>query len=186
MAVFWGFPKFIHRERIHQADEGAVMFICNHWSNYDPVLLGLAVTNREIRFMAKKNLWNNKFLGWLITKLNAFPVDREGAGDIASVKKALKVLKDGEVLGIFPEGQRNKTDQLLLPFMEGASLIAHRTKPIVIPVGIKKRYGFLKRPIMEFGEAIDFSEEYAKKGDKQLHDEMTKKMEQAVLELMTK
>ena len=68
-----------------------------------------------------------------------FPVDREG-NDVQSVKTALKVLKDGHVLGIFPEGTRSKSQELL-PFHNGPVTLAHRQKVPIVPFGRTKKVG---------------------------------------------
>ncbi len=66
-------------------------------------MIAIAVP-RPVSFMAKKELFENKILGKLVSALNAFPVDREGS-DLSAIRNSLKVLKEDKVLGIFPENQ---------------------------------------------------------------------------------
>ena len=83
--------------------KGKAIFIANHRSMWDPLILAL-ISPRNIHFMAKKELFSHRVLGWFITKLGAFPVDRE-ANDIHAVKTALGVLREGDKLLIFREHQ---------------------------------------------------------------------------------
>ena len=106
----------------------------NHRNMFDVVIL---ITNidDEIHFMAKKELFKLRILKNIFSKMGAFPVDRNG-NDIKAIKESFRILKSGEVLGIFPEGTRNKTDNILLPFKEGVSSIASKTKVPIVPFGI--------------------------------------------------
>ena len=86
--------------------EHGAMLCPNHNSNWDPVLVALKVpVNYRLHIMAKKELFCNKVFDWVLRKLGAFPVDR-GEGDIEAVKNALKAIKSGDNLLIFPEGTR--------------------------------------------------------------------------------
>ena len=92
---------------------GGFILCSNHLSNFDPVLIGVA-QRRQLFFMAKSELFRNKFFGWLIRKLGAFPVER-GAGDGKAINTAEKIINEGKTLGIFIEGTRSKTGELLRP-----------------------------------------------------------------------
>ena len=89
--------------------------------------------------MAKKELFEFILIRNIFLKMGAFPVDREKA-DLKAIKEALSILKNGGVLGIFPEGTRNKTDDILLPFKSGASSIANKTNSLIVPFGIIGEY----------------------------------------------
>ena len=106
----------------------------NHRNMFDVVIL---ITNidDEIHFMAKKELFKLRILKNIFSKMGAFPVDRNG-NDIKAIKESFRILKSGEVLGIFPEGTRNKTDNILLPFKEGVTSIASKTNLPIVPFGI--------------------------------------------------
>ena len=85
--------EFIGRENVPK--EGAAVLCCNHISNYDPLTMA-AFLDRLPRFIAKKELFQNKLLAKLLYALKAFPVDREAAMDMKSFKTAVKTLKEGE------------------------------------------------------------------------------------------
>ena len=91
--------------REHVPLTGPLIIACNHVAYLDPPALG-CMTPRPVFYMAKKELFEIAFLGPLIRKLGAFPVDRT-RGDTAAMKAALRVLQTGAALGIFPEGTRN-------------------------------------------------------------------------------
>ena len=114
-------------------DEGAYIICSNHLSNHDPVLLGLA-QRRQIYYMAKAELFKNKFLALLIRGLGAFPVSR-GAGDGKAINEGEQIVRDKKLLGIFIEGTRSKTGDFLRP-KSGAAIVAHQMNVPVIPVCI--------------------------------------------------
>lgn len=103
--------------------EHGALLCPNHNSNWDPVLVALKVpVNYRLHIMAKKELFCNKVFDWVLRKLGAFPVDR-GEGDIEAVKTALKAIKSGDNLLIFPEGTRVEHEGAL-PAKGGVAVIA--------------------------------------------------------------
>ena len=126
----------------------------NHRNMFDVVIL---ITNidDEIHFMAKKELFKLKILNSIFSKMGAFPVDRN-SNDIKAIKESFRILKSGEVLGIFPEGTRNKTDNILLPFKEGVTSIASKTNVPIVPFGIAGEFKRNKLRL-NIGEPIDIS-----------------------------
>ena len=125
----------------------------NHISMLDAALL-IAEIPDQINFMAKDELFQNKFLNWLFTNMKAFPVKRDKT-DLGAMRHACQVLKDEEVLGIFPEGTRNKGNELL-EFKKGTEFIAFRSKALVVPFGISGEYGFKSGITLKIGEAIPY------------------------------
>jgi 1-acyl-sn-glycerol-3-phosphate acyltransferase len=129
---------------------GAVILAGNHPSYLDPVLVALPV-NRVIRFMAWDALFKIPLLGQLIKMLGAFPVDiARGKGE-AAYREALRVLKDGEALGIFPEGKRSERGPMGELKMGTARLALETNAPIVpITIGGASRawpkYRLLPKP----------------------------------------
>ena len=144
------FVKIEGRENIPK-DRNCVL-MGNHQCILDPLMLALCVPDREIHFMGKKELWNNKLLGWAFTKVHGFPVDR-GNMDMGAIRTAMNVLKGGETLGIFPEGTRSKTGYML-PLLSGASMLALRSGCEVIPVYIDGRYRPFHRITVRVGTAV--------------------------------
>lgn len=140
--------------------EGKVILCSNHISDLDPLILGLAIP-RNIRFMAKKELFENKFLGGLVNALGAFPVDRKAA-DLSAIRNSLNVLKNDEVLGIFPEGTR-VTEKNIENAKPGIALISIKAKAPVIPIYIESKYKVFSKIKINIGEPIYFNEYYGKK-----------------------
>ncbi len=113
--------------------EGAFILSANHVSNWDPPFLGTFI-DRTVCYMGKEELFKNPIMAAVCRGLNVFPVKR-GAADKTAVKTAIKILKDGGCLGIFPEGTRSKTGKLGKA-ESGVSLIAAMTKAPIIPAAI--------------------------------------------------
>lgn len=89
----------------------------------DPPLLSVVCGDRKLRFMAKKELFKNSVVGFLLANLGAYPIDRESAGDKKAVVETIRLLKEGYAVVIFPEGTRSQNG-LLKEFQQGAMRIA--------------------------------------------------------------
>jgi len=113
--------------------EGGVLLVANHTSYADPPIIGTA-SPRPVNFMAKAELFSIPALGWLIRRTHAFPV-RRGASDRAALRKAVRLLREGRVLLVFPEGTRSP-DGRLQPAEQGAAFIALSAEAQVVPVAI--------------------------------------------------
>lgn len=129
--------RLYHRVNVYGKDrfdhKKTYVVVGNHVSHLDPVYIA-AFYPRPLHYMAKKELFDSKFLSWLLRHLGAFPVNREAA-DIGAIKTALRFLKNGEAMGIFPEGGRaEKWDEQALK--QGAAYLALKTKTPVLPVAI--------------------------------------------------
>ena len=111
--------------------EGGLVIASNHFSAWDPPLLGTSIP-REVHFMAKKELFERHWLRLLMVGLRAFPVDRKG-NDIGAVKGAMRRLKKGLVVAIFVQGTRNKGD---VDPLDGASFLALRVGVPLQPTAI--------------------------------------------------
>ena len=154
------FMKIEGRENVPK-DRNCIL-MGNHQCLLDPVTLALCVPDREIHFMGKKELFENKALGWVFRQVHGFPVDR-GNMDMGAIRTAMGVLKAGETLGIFPEGTRNKTDDLMLPFKEGSFKMAEKTGCAIVPMAITGSADILENHfpkvkathvILEYGKPI--------------------------------
>ncbi len=127
--AIYGFVA-IHPENVPAT--GAVIVACNHVSYLDPVVLGIGFL-RPVTYLAKKELFAIPVLGPIIYKLGAYPLDRE-AGGAAAIRAALRALKEGRCVGIFPEGGRNldgKHEQ-----KGGAALLGALSGAPVVPAAI--------------------------------------------------
>ncbi|GAA3725651.1 lysophospholipid acyltransferase family protein [Salinicoccus jeotgali] len=131
---------------------GPVLICSNHSSEYDPPLIAINV-KREMSFFAKSELFKIPVLGFLISHLNAIPVDR-GKGDRAALKKSVEKLKEGNMLLIFPEGGRNKSGTLK-DLQQGASFMAVKSGAAIVPAAIKGNYDRKKGITLVFGKPID-------------------------------
>jgi 1-acyl-sn-glycerol-3-phosphate acyltransferase len=118
-------------------EQGPVVVAANHFSYWDPIVLACAL-DRKVHFMAKSNLFTYPVLGFLIKNLGAFPVNRQKKADRASLKKALQILDEGNVVGIFPEGTRSRTGKLL-PALPGAAFLIQRAGAPVCPVALVRK-----------------------------------------------
>ncbi len=177
----FGKPKVIGKENVKKINEGSAIICSNHKSAWDPVVLGAVFDNRELHFMAKKELFKKKFANNFLRKVNAFPIDRQGS-DIGAIKHALKILKQGNVLGIFPEGKRNKGEGVL-EFKDGLALLAHKSKAACVPVRILKEVKFFKRTTVIVGEPIYLDEFYDQKANETIFHEINEKIHGKVSEL---
>ena len=158
--IVHGTSRFLNSSRFNtiNADnipsEGGVIIASNHISNSDPPLLGLSA-RRRMYFMAKVELFKNKFFGALIRALGAFPVER-GAGDGKAIKTGEDLIKEGNVMTIFIEGGRTKTGDLMRP-RSGCALVAQQMQVPVVPACItivgNPKFLFSKR-VIEFGEPL--------------------------------
>lgn len=151
MKLFYRY-KFINNNSIPH--EGAYIIASNHMSFSDPVLLGLG-QRRRLFFMAKQELFSNKFFAGLIRALGAFPVER-GAGDGKAIKTGEDLIKEGNVMTIFIEGGRTKTGELMRP-RSGCALVAQQMQVPVIPACItitgNPKHRFAKR-VIHFGDPL--------------------------------
>ncbi|WP_062198294.1 lysophospholipid acyltransferase family protein [Massilibacterium senegalense] len=145
----------------HTNIDGPVIVCANHISNYDPPLLGITFP-QKIHFMAKAELFKVPVLSTLLTDFGAFPVSR-GAGDKKALRAGLQILKDGKVLGLFPEGHRSKDGSFGEP-QSGVGFFALKSDATVIPCAIISTYKFKKRVRIVYGEPVDLSELKEKRG----------------------
>ena len=111
--------------------KGGVIIAPNHRSNYDPPLVGCGVTSRSIYFLAKKGLFINKAVSWILKSVCAIPVDTDNPG-IKTMRVFIDLLKEGKAVMVFPEGQRSKTNEFLTPY-PGVGYLSIRTKVPVVP-----------------------------------------------------
>ena len=157
------FNRVIIRGRENEIPEGATVVFGNHYSNLDVFLLTIAF-KRQIRFMAKHTLFGIPIVGYFVKAYGAFPVNREKT-DLTSMKTALKILKEGEVLGIFPEGTRVKGEKFSDP-KGGIAMFAWKTKSPVVPVHLeyRRRFHFLNHIEVTVGAPILHEELGIEKG----------------------
>ncbi|MGO1355367.1 MAG: lysophospholipid acyltransferase family protein [Brachybacterium tyrofermentans] len=166
VSLIWG-PRVTGLENV--PTEGGFIIASNHLSNIDSFVLPVAFP-RQIRFVAKESLWNQKglkgkVLKWFFTAVDAVPVDREAlASGKGALQSAQVILRDGAGFGIYPEGSRSK-DGMLHPGKQGAAWLALESGRPIIPVGLKGTPELMKKKLPErgvvsvrIGRPIDFSD----------------------------
>jgi len=132
----------------HHVPGGGVLLASNHRSLLDPFVIGCCV-RRPIYFMAKQELFENRFAGWILNALGAFPV-RRGESDEQAMATALALLERGEAVVIFPEGTRHRSGPLRPPKRGVGRLVLESGVPVV-PIAVtgteRARRGILFRPV---------------------------------------
>ena len=124
--------------REHFPKDQNCILIGNHIHAIDPVTLAVFYKANEIHFIAKESIFENRWLARILTKLHAFPVNR-GETDMRAMRQAVQVLRDGHVLGIYPEGHRQK-DRTVKAIETGVAVIALRSGVPVVPVYVSGHY----------------------------------------------
>jgi len=187
--IFYPFLKLFNRLEIIGIDNipetGAVVIVANHISMWDAVILYCAI-KRRVCFMAKEELFRVPVIGYAISKIDAFPVKRDTI-DRNALRIAARILEEGRILGIFPEGHRSMGGAMR-EFKNGAALFAHRSKSTVIPVlfeNTDKAFPktFKSKIRMTIGPPIDMSAFYERKANQTLMESMTKSFLTAIKSL---
>lgn len=134
-------------------DSGSYIICSNHFSILDIVFVIMRHKKRWVYFMAKSELYESKAMAWFLNKMGAFPIKR-GQSDIASIKRAVTLLKGGELVCIFAQGTRQKDDERL-PARRGVAMLAALTQVPVIPVYIESKPKLFKRVNVYIGKPFD-------------------------------
>src|SRR3954454_6590977 len=133
--------------REHVPKDGPVILAANHRSFLDPFIVGICV-RRPVYFVAKRELFQRRWQGWLLNALGAFPI-RRGESDVESMATAREILERGDVVVIFPEGTRTRTGSLAKP-KRGVGRLALESGAPVVPVAVtgteRVRRGWRIRP----------------------------------------
>jgi 1-acyl-sn-glycerol-3-phosphate acyltransferase len=129
-AAFWQLEVF---NRHYEPVKGSALYICNHQSFLDPPLMSLAL-RRPMNYMARDNLFHNRLFRAMLRSVGAFPVKR-GTADTGALKEAMRRLKGGHQLVVFPEGTRT-TDGRVGSFLPGVAMLAQRAADWVVPTMI--------------------------------------------------
>lgn len=155
-------PTYINKENIPK--KGSIILAGNHTSKLDPLLL-MSSTNRCIHYLAKIELFKGA-KKIFFKNLGIIPVDRRKKNPEA-ISNANKYLKNNKVIGIFPEGTINKTNDIIMPFKYGAVKMAKETNSYILPFAITKKYELLKKSItISFGRPYKVTDELKIENDK--------------------
>jgi 1-acyl-sn-glycerol-3-phosphate acyltransferase len=170
----------------HVPLSGPVILAANHRSFWD-IPVHVVASPRPIAFMAKQELYRGPVTRWMWRILGGFPVRRETA-DIRAIDTALALLERGEVVGVYPEGTRSRTGEML-PFLKGAGWLALRTGAPIVPCGLKgteRRQGLhLRRRVrVAFGPAIEVEAEPDARARRERSDVLTQQLLHAIQALL--
>lgn len=166
--------KVLYRIKIENKDnipDGPFIFAGNHKHNYDFISL-ISGTKRTIHFLAKKELMDKH--GWLFGRLGIIPVDRSTKNKEA-ILEAINMLKNGEIVAIFPEGTFNKTEYVIKPFKYGAVKIASEVDVPIVPFAITGEYKIFRK-----GLKITYGKPYYVKDKRDLTKENIKLMNKVI------
>ena len=125
-------------------EDGPVLLAANHNSFLDPPIIALSI-RRQTTFLGKEELFSIAGLGWWIKSLGTYPVKR-GAGDLRAVKTAIRFLKEGKVMIMFPEGTRS-SDGNLMDFQDGLAWLSLKTNAPIAPVMIEGAFRAMPRGV---------------------------------------
>ena len=160
------------------------ILMSNHQSMMDPLLLAVKLKKYEIRFIGKRELTSSKTLKWIVEHLHMISVSRH-ASDLAAMRAAGEALRQGHVLGIFPEGGRRHG--VPMETMEsGVSLLALRHRVPLLPVYIISRPRPFRRTRMFVAPPLDYSDLAAGTADKAVTDALSQRIKALYLDLQNK
>lgn len=167
--------RLFYRVKVYNLDNmpksGNLILCANHASLLDPIFISI-ISPRQISWMAKKELFHSKILSFLLNKLGAFPVDRQGS-DITAIKNSLRILKDEKVLGIFPEGTRVKSVDLENA-KSGVAMLGVRAKSPILPVYIDSTYRLFSPVDIYIGQPLELHEGLNKRPSSEDYVEMSR------------
>ena len=165
--------------------EGGYLLCANHIAVRDVILIGVTCP-RQIKFVAKKELFSIPILKTVITAMGAVKLDRTG-NDVAAMRKSIELAESGDIVSIFPQGHRHPgVNPVETPIKNGAGMIAYRAGCDVIPVFIKtkgNKYGIFKRVDIYYGKPIKNSELGFKNGGSDEYKAATELIFARLLEL---
>jgi len=167
-------PTIIGKENIPK--DGAILIVGNHKHLYDQCL-SIISTKRFIKYMAKREYFDNKKTRWFFKAVGCISVDRS-VHDGKAKGEAIETLKNGGAIGLFPEGTRNKTQEFLLPFKFGAVSMAKKTDAYLVPFGITGDYVFRsKNLVIKYGKPFKVTDMELDEANNLLYETVKKLME---------
>jgi 1-acyl-sn-glycerol-3-phosphate acyltransferase len=173
----------------HIPQTGPAILAANHRSFWD-IPVHVIASSRPIAFMAKQELYKGPITKWMWRSLGGFPVRRDTA-DIRAIDIALALLERGEVVGVYPEGTRSRTGEML-PFLKGAAWLALRTGAPIVPCGLRgterkgpgERRRLRRRVLVAFGPAIPVEAEPDTRIRREKADALTDQLLKAIQSLL--
>ncbi len=187
---FWrvvGYPihYLVYPFKLHGAPkvpDGACIFFGNHYCIFD-IFYPAHTTWEVVHFVAKQSIIEAPVIGGIARSIGAIGAMRNGS-DVRTVMEAMKLLRNGEKISLFPEGTRNKlSDEEFLPFHGGAALFAIKTHTPVVPFVICNRPKVFHKTHVMFGEPFELSEYYGRKLTQEDYEEAEEKLKKRLYEL---
>ncbi len=156
-------------------DGGALVLAGNHTKWLDPVMLVGVTGKRQVHFLAKIELFKG-ITKPIVKGMGAIPVNRK-IHDKGALSNAIEALKNGECIGIFPEGTINRTENVILPFKIGAVKMSKEANATLVPFVITGKYKLFRKSLrVEFLKPIKVSDDLDKENQK-LMEIISKKLE---------
>ena len=161
--------------------KGPAIVVSNHKHWLDPLLIGVKIKNQEVRFLGKKELVKTRLGEKLLTRLHMIVVDRHNS-DLKAMRDCVNTVRQGHILGIFPEGTRCR--KTTMDHLEtGCALIALRCKSPVYPVLIDRPCRPFRRVNVYFGRSLALDDLYEASPNGETAEEMNRRIREGVLAL---
>lgn len=164
-----------------QGCESGAVIVANHRSSVDPFFVQI-IPGRRVHWMVAAEYFSLPVSGWFLRQTGAIPTRRAGV-DTAATKAAIRLASEGELVGMFPEGRINVSDDFLLPVRPGAAMVALRARVPLLPCCIEgspydgknpwSPFRMRARVKVRFGEPIDLSEHYDAGNEREVANELT-------------
>lgn len=153
------FPLRFHNAQIVEEMQPPYIIMANHRSFADPMALAIKVKRYEIRFIGKRELAHGRLKSWLFSGLHMILVSRH-ATDMAAMRQCMQTLKEGHILGIFPEGTRHQPE-MMREVESGTAIIALRARVPLLPVYIDGKIRPFHITHIYYGKPMELDDLYA-------------------------
>lgn len=182
--LFWLMSVIAYRIKVNGKEnlpkEGAALVCPNHVHALDTVLV-VVHANRKINVLAKEELFESGFLRFLAKVFGVYPV-KQNSADLSAIKTSLKLLKNKELLLIYPEGTRNGMERGI-PVKNGPMTIAIKAGVPIVPVGIKGSFKAFSKITINIGKPMYFNEYKDKVNDKEVVTKLTQNLMKEIVRL---
>ena len=153
------FPLRFHNAQIVEEMQPPYIIMANHRSFADPMALAIKVKRYEIRFIGKRELAHGRLKSWLFSGLHMILVSHH-ATDMAAMRQCMQTLKEGHILGIFPEGTRHQPE-MMQEVESGTAIIALRARVPLLPVYIDGKIRPFHITHIYYGKPMELDDLYA-------------------------
>ncbi|MBQ4557967.1 MAG: 1-acyl-sn-glycerol-3-phosphate acyltransferase [Clostridia bacterium] len=153
--------------------KGRLILCCNHRSGADPVIMWSRIFRRRFKYMAKAEIFKNKFGGYIFSCIGAYPVNR-GQTDLRAIKQTLGYLKQERAICIFPEGTRLHGDELA-ELKSGVIIFALKANAPLVPSVYKKKLRPFRFNKLTIGKEFNLADEIGYKSGEKITDEIIAK-----------